>query len=759
MNSQINNLYSAKEKYKNLTVYQGKIVKKNLLGENFHRLESMRIYITIINANPEKKYYFECFDISEKEEILIKKSIQIIKQEIIVFIDPIEIKYDPIEDKRILIKIYRDNDILYYETDLNRLTESIQIEDKIDGINLERIQLSSLKFNKFVNFRFEINNICKVDFSQTKYKMLFQVVNNDILLYRSEVINEKGIFQPFAINENLLLPNYQVIFYNYEKKVIGKYIYDINSLQNKEIMKVQNICHLSKNKIIEIEDKSTIREDFIVQNLSIEKNYDKNVRISTSECYFNNIKLNKNYNQDKVNLNFILENCKPLTFYNLRIYYDENDTQIIFTTEDCKSKDDKLFFPKSLQLDYLFNKDRKLEVSIIFDENIKRLELTLNQILFSKNLIFEQRISNDAKEILKIKADKLYDDNQSFFQLNFEFSKLLNSSFYLNKIYYIMIINNEKIYKSDEINDENIIHYVNIPYKKIKGDNKNIIFDFYNFKKEKFYSINTNENELISEKIFEIPLSKYRKYTFKSLCKIIEPYSIINCIKDNELIIYPYFYIDFSLSNGEKNNNKCLHSLKEDELNDYEEVLSAYSKENLFYNSSNNFLLFGFGGEKNGKEIFELNSNINITKDNIIEEYKNNVKLIEFKDKRLFASIINDYIIKSKNDNNIIKNKFDLLFILTSGLCNDIEETKKAILELETFPIYIIIIGMGKANYDGFNELINNINFKENRKKITFLKFDSYKYNISELIEKSLNNVPEEIITYYLNKQITLKKI
>ena len=208
----------------------------------------MRIYITITNAHPEKKYYFECFDISEKEEILIKKSIQIIKQEIIVFIDPIEIKYDPIEDKRILIKIYRDNDILYYETDLNRLTESIQIEDKIDGINLETIQLSSLKFNKFVNICFEINNICKVDFSQTKYKILFQVVNNDILLYRSEVINEKGIFQPFAINENLLLPNYQVIFYNCEKKVIGKYIYDINSLQNKEIMKVQNICHLSKKK-------------------------------------------------------------------------------------------------------------------------------------------------------------------------------------------------------------------------------------------------------------------------------------------------------------------------------------------------------------------------------------------------------------------------------------------------------------------------------------------------------------------------------
>ena len=154
-------LFSAQEKYKNLTVYQGKIIKKQLLGENFHKIESMRIYIAILNANQEKKYYFECYDISENKENLITKSIEITKKEILVFKEPIEIKYDKIDDKRILIKIHRDNDILYYETDLNRLTESIQIEDKIDGINLERIQLSSLKFNKFVNVYFEINNICK----------------------------------------------------------------------------------------------------------------------------------------------------------------------------------------------------------------------------------------------------------------------------------------------------------------------------------------------------------------------------------------------------------------------------------------------------------------------------------------------------------------------------------------------------------------------------------------------------------------------
>ena len=746
-------LFSAQEKYKNLTVYQGKIIKKQLLGENFHKIESMRIYITILNANQEKKYYFECYDISENKENLITKSFEITKKEILVFKEPIEIKYDPIDDKRILIKIHRDNDILYYETDLNRLTESIEIEDKIDGINLEKIQLSSLKYNKYVQFNFKIQNLSKINFNKVENKIIFQVINNNVLLYRSEVINEEGIFQTFEINENLLLPNYEVLFYNYEKKVIGKFKNNIESLKNRGSKGIENICNLPNKKIISIEDKSIIREDLIVQHFQNNNFYDKNMRISTSECYFNNNEIYKNYNHDKVNLYFSLEKCKPLTFYNIRIYYDENDTQQIFSTEDCKSKEDKLIFPKSLELDYLFNKDKKLEVSIIVDESIKRLELTLNQIIFSKNLIYEKKISNEVDEILIIKAEKIFDDKFTFFQLNFDISKLLNSSFYLNKIYFIMMINNEKFYKSDEINDENIIHYVNIPYYKIKDD-KNIIFDFYNFKKEKFYSINTNVKELLNQKIFEIPLSKYRKYTFKSISKLIEPKSIINCIKENELIIYPYFFIDFSISNGEKNDIKCLHYLKEDELNDYEEVLSAFSQENIFYNPSKKYLLFGFGGEKNGKEIFEFNSNLNINKDNIIEEYKNNVKIIEFKEKRLFTSIINEYIIKSKNYENVNKNKFDLLFILTSEFCNDIEETKQSILELENFPVYIIIIGMGKSNYTKFNELINNIKFKDNtKKKINFEKYNSYKYNITELVEKSLNNVAEEIITYYLNKK------
>ena len=61
---------------------------------------------------------------------------------------------------------------------------------------------------------------------------------------------------------------------------------------------------------------------------------------------------------------------------------------------------------------------------------------------------------------------------------------------------------------------------------------------------------------------------------------------------------------------------------------------------------------------------------------------------------------------------------------------------------------------MGKSNYTKFNELINNIKFKDNtKKKINFEKYNSYKYNITELVEKSLNNVAEEIITYYLNKK------
>ena len=50
--------------------------------------------------------------------------------------------------------------------------------------------------------------------------------------------------------------------------------------------------------------------------------------------------------------------------------------------------------------------------------------------------------------------------------------------------------------------------------------------------------------------------------------------------------------------------------------------------------------MYGFGGEKNRNEVFDFKSYSDINKDNFIEEYRNNISEVTFKEKRLFSNII-----------------------------------------------------------------------------------------------------------------------
>ena len=89
--------------------------------------------------------------------------------------------------------------------------------------------------------------------------------------------------------------------------------------------------------------------------------------------------------------------------------------------------------------------------------------------------------------------------------------------------------------------------------------------------------------------------------------------------------------------------------------------------------------MYGFGGEKNRNEVFDFNSYSDINKDNFIEEYRNNISEVTFKEKRLFSNILRKRKRKSYENNN----KFDIIFILTSDLYCDEEETKKTLFDLE----------------------------------------------------------------------------
>ena len=63
-----------------------------------------------------------------------------------------------------------------------------------------------------------------------------------------------------------MYPNFTILFYNYEGKILTEIKLSIKDFQNEELMGIPNVFSLSKNKVLTIENKSLIKEDLEAKN-------------------------------------------------------------------------------------------------------------------------------------------------------------------------------------------------------------------------------------------------------------------------------------------------------------------------------------------------------------------------------------------------------------------------------------------------------------------------------------------------------------
>lgn len=90
----------------------------------------------------------------------------------------------------------------------------------------------------------------------------------------------------------------------------------------------------------------------------------------------------------------------------------------------------------------------------------------------------------------------------------------------------------------------------------------------------------------------------------------------------------------------------------------------------------------------------------------IMNCYDNCVKNVEFKGPTLFSPILREMIkICTESKNDMTEDKYYVLLILTDGIINDMDETKKLIVDCCDLPISIIIIGVGDADFTDMNIL------------------------------------------------------
>lgn len=106
---------------------------------------------------------------------------------------------------------------------------------------------------------------------------------------------------------------------------------------------------------------------------------------------------------------------------------------------------------------------------------------------------------------------------------------------------------------------------------------------------------------------------------------------------------------------------------------------------------------------------------------------------------------------------------YQILMILTDGQINDTQNTSDIIVECSKYPISIIIVGVGNANFDQMEKLDgdeiplrNSQGDKTIRDIVQFVKFNDFKGkgDLGLLAEEVLKEVPDQLVGYMMTNNI-----
>lgn len=104
---------------------------------------------------------------------------------------------------------------------------------------------------------------------------------------------------------------------------------------------------------------------------------------------------------------------------------------------------------------------------------------------------------------------------------------------------------------------------------------------------------------------------------------------------------------------------------------------------------------------------FALNGNLAhpycTSVDEILLHYRTSLNTIQFYGPTNFSPVINNTIKIAKQYQD--GKHYFVLLIITDGIISDMQSTKQAIINASRFPVSIIIVGVGNAEFDAMDEL------------------------------------------------------
>ena len=476
---------------------------------------------------------------------------------------------------------------------------------------------------------------------------------------------------------------------------------------------------------------------------------------------------------EKIQLKVSINKIKSDYTYKIKLFHIDNYEKISLNEIiDCINIDDEtIVLNTPIIIRYYFEKEQPLLIEIIRANSEKpdsyKIETTLGHIMGSRKNTLIQKICSleNETEILTLQGEKLR-QSEDIVRIKFKINSEKNVSFkeIKNKIYY-EIKSDILLYRSECLNDEGIFENVKIPVGLFKDNMINVIF--YNSSRKSCGNFNLNLFEFTNDKLFEINV-KGNKFIILSKSILTKSYTFVDYLSSG-IEIGLSVAIDFTNSNGYPKDERSLHYIQSDKLNQYERAIISCGNILAYYDYDQLFPCFGFGAKVNNRprSLFNLNfqmdPNVKFV-EGIIAAYHNAIKVVTLYGPTYFAPIIKEMnkIIKNE-DNNL---KYHILMILTDGKIDDIDNTIDQLVEGSFLPLSVIIIGVGKYNFSSMkildadeNPLIDSKGVKAERDLVQFVPFLKFESCPEQLVNEVLAEIPKQIIEYYDLKNLDPVKL
>ncbi|XP_039973775.1 copine-4 [Xiphias gladius] len=276
------------------------------------------------------------------------------------------------------------------------------------------------------------------------------------------------------------------------------------------------------------------------------------------------------------------------------------------------------------------------------------------------------------------------------------------------------------------------------------------------------------------------PKYKVKKKNYKNSgivilnqCKIIKMHSFLDYIMGGCQIQFTVA-IDFTASNGDPRNSCSLHYIHPYQPNEYLKALVAVGEICQDYDSDKMFPAFGFGARIPPDYKVSHDFAVNFNEENpecagiqgVVEAYQACLPKLQLYGPTNIAPIIQKVANSASQEVHTKEAmQYFILLILTDGVITDMADTREAIVQASHFPMSVIIVGVGNADFSDMQMLDGDDGILRSPKGepvlrdiVQFVPFRNFKHASPAALAKSvLAEVPNQVVDYYNSKGIKPK--